>query len=109
MSAYLKATVGLSVVIQRFPAVYLAVRFMGAAYLIYLGSRNLFSRLRHASGNTVTSESESITTGVAIRSGFLNNFLNPKVSLFFFGFFRSLQQASCLPTLLAVSLLFFSW
>jgi threonine/homoserine/homoserine lactone efflux protein len=81
------AILGLSVVIQRFPALYLVVRFIGAAYLIYLGSRNLFSRLRHASGNTVTSESESITAGVAIRSGFLNNFLNPKVSLFFLSFF----------------------
>jgi threonine/homoserine/homoserine lactone efflux protein len=55
--------------------------------LIYLGSRNLYGRFRGDRTKTTGLEATSLNVGVAFRRGFLNNLLNPKVSLFFLSFF----------------------
>ncbi len=81
------AILGLSIVLQRSMTLFLFVRFLGAAYLIYLGSRNLYDRFRGGGAKTAGSETASINVTAAFRRGFLNNLLNPKVSLFFLSFF----------------------
>src|SRR5215813_10858443 len=99
------AILGLSVVLQQSLAAFLFVRFLGAAYLVYLGSRNLLVRA-HASEDTRAASPEGISFATAFRRGFLNNLLNPKVSLFFLSFFPQFATREMLgesPWLVALS------
>src|SRR5262249_32310718 len=98
------AILGLSVVLQQSLTVFLFVRFLGAAYLVYLGSRYLLVRA-HAS-DTQADSPDSMNFATAFRRGFLNNLLNPKVSLFFLSFFPQFATREMLgtsPWLVAIS------
>ena len=81
------AIAGLSVALQNSPALYLGVRLLGAAYLVYLGASNLVSRARQAPVAAVTGPGGGMASVTAVRQGLLNNLLNPKVSLFFLSLF----------------------
>lgn len=81
------AIAGLSVALQNSPALYLGVRLLGAAYLVYLGASNLVSRARQAPAAAVTGSGGGMASVTAVRQGLLNNLLNPKVSLFFLSLF----------------------
>jgi threonine/homoserine/homoserine lactone efflux protein len=93
------AILGLSIILQQSNALFVAVRLLGAAYLTYLGARNLWERFRGARRAAVAPAAGAPTPVLAFRSGFLNNLLNPNVSLFFLSLFP--QFAS--PDLLAHS------
>ena len=98
------AILGLSVVLQQSLAVFLFVRLLGAAYLVYRGCRYLLVRA-HAS-DTQAASPEAINFSTAFRRGFLNNLLNPKVSLFFLSFFPQVATHEMLgesPWLVALS------
>lgn len=88
LCAHLAAAIaGLSVALQNSPALYLGVRLLGAAYLVYLGASNLMSRARQAPAAAVTGPGGGMASVTAVRQGLLNNLLNPKVSLFFLSLF----------------------
>jgi threonine/homoserine/homoserine lactone efflux protein len=70
---------GLSAVLATVPAVYDAVRYLGAAYLCYLGVRALLS----PSPLGLDGRLEPQRLGVIYRQGVLTNVFNPKVALFF--------------------------
>jgi RhtB (resistance to homoserine/threonine) family protein len=77
----LAAALGLSALLATSPLAFTAVKFAGAAYLVYIGVRALLSR---ASGLPLA----AAATGkdgrwTAFRQGMLTNLLNPKVALFF--------------------------
>ena len=71
----LMALLGLGIVFELFPAVYVAARIAGAAYLLYLAYRIW----RDASAPV---EARGEPARHAFRQGFLINFLNPKSVLF---------------------------
>jgi threonine/homoserine/homoserine lactone efflux protein len=77
------AALGLSAILATSATAFIAVKLVGAAYLIYLGIRALtapvdaISPLRHPA---------SMLTRLAFRRGVLTNVLNPKVALFFLAF-----------------------
>lgn len=103
----LAAAVGLAVIAARSPAVYEAVKLLGAAYLVHLGIRAVLAARRSARERSTHRERspdrerpaaeeprgdiETATgpapTGAQWRSGFaqgfLTNVLNPKAALFF--------------------------
>ena len=88
LCAHLAAAIaGLSVALQNSPALYLGVRLLGAAYLVYLGASHLVSRARHAPSSVAARPELGMTSVTAVRQGMLNNLLNPKVSLFFLSLF----------------------
>ena len=88
LCAHLAAAIaGLSVALQNSPALYLGVRLLGAAYLVYLGASKLVSRTRQAPAAAVTGSGGGMASVTAVRQGLLNNLLNPKVSLFFLSLF----------------------
>jgi threonine/homoserine/homoserine lactone efflux protein len=98
------AILGLSIVLQQSLTVFLFVRFLGAAYLVYLGSRYLLVRARPS--DTQAASPEAIKFATAFGRGFLNNLLNPKVSLFFLSFFPQFATREMLgesPWLVALS------
>src|SRR5688572_13875852 len=76
------AAVGVSAVLAASPAAFDAVRYLGAAYLAYLGIRTALSRLPTDKGEHAPPE--------PLRRIFLEaivvNLLNPKTALFFFAF-----------------------
>jgi len=97
----LAAAVGLSLIAARSPAVYDAVKLVGAAYLVHLGIRAVLAARRAARERTAGREAadgpadgltpESAAQDASARGrwrsgftqGFLTNVLNPKAALFF--------------------------
>lgn len=78
----LAATFGLAAVFELVPAFYVALKLVGAAYLIWLGMQMI--RTRHA---RVTGVPDHITTRRrAFRQGVLVEMFNPKAALFFVAF-----------------------
>jgi threonine/homoserine/homoserine lactone efflux protein len=75
------AALGLSAVLATSPYAFMAVKFAGAASLIYIGVRALLSR---ANGLTdIDAKASDGEKWAAFRQGILTNVLNPKVALFF--------------------------
>jgi RhtB (resistance to homoserine/threonine) family protein len=76
----LAASLGLSAVLAASSEAFLVIKFIGAAYLIYLGLQMFFNRVATA---------RQLTTGqvacdwMIYRQGMVTNVLNPKVALFF--------------------------
>jgi len=76
----LTAALGLSAVLATSASAFLALKVVGAVYLVYLGVRMLMTRTA-ALGSTDIAGLVNIWT--AFRQGMLTNVLNPKVALFF--------------------------
>lgn len=76
------ATLGLSAILVSSGQAYDAVRYLGAAYLIYLGVRRL---LQHQPA-PVAADRPPQTLGRIFRQGVVVNLLNPKTAAFFFAF-----------------------
>jgi threonine/homoserine/homoserine lactone efflux protein len=77
----LLAALGLSALLATSPSAFMAVKFAGAAYLLYIGVRALLAR-----GSGLPGEQTPRTDAgywPAFRQGILCNLLNPKVALFF--------------------------
>jgi threonine/homoserine/homoserine lactone efflux protein len=77
------AAFGLSALLITSASAFLVIKLAGAAYLVYLGVRMLFSRSTVAPIPAAFSSSGFWTV---YRQGFLTNALNPKVALFFLAF-----------------------
>jgi len=90
--AYTVAGVGL--IIAQSIVLFTIVKWCGAAYLIYIGSRALMARRRSSGGGGVQAASapprgpRHATTSYGV--GFLTNLLNPKATLFFVSLFATI-------------------
>lgn len=101
----LAATLGLSAILVSSALAFSIVKYLGAAYLIYLGVRRLLSR-----------EPEDQTAGLQrqslkriFRQGVLVAVLNPKTALFFFAFlpqFVDPSKGAFAPQLLILGCIF---
>jgi RhtB (resistance to homoserine/threonine) family protein len=80
------AILGLSAILLSSALAYEAVRWAGAAYLIYLGIRSLFSRSDSEPSNVSVATLNNRPVDRAFRRGFLVNVLNPKVAITFMAF-----------------------
>ncbi len=76
------AGLGLSAILLSSALAFDAVKYLGAAYLIYLGIRKLLTPDHESENEEVKRESLSRIYW----QGFLVNILNPKTALFFFAF-----------------------
>ena len=76
----LAAALGLSAILLVSSEAFMAVKLTGAAYLVYLGVRGLFSS---GPGALAPVASRDLRPGAGYRQGLLTNVLNPKVALFF--------------------------
>jgi threonine/homoserine/homoserine lactone efflux protein len=77
----LLAALGLSALLATSPYAFMAVKFAGAAYLVYIGARALLSRSKVLPGEEAGASADG--RWAAFRSGVVTNLLNPKVGLFF--------------------------
>lgn len=76
------AAVGLSAIIATSATLFAIVKYLGAAYLVYLGLRALFERTQIDLGQGRM----PITAPQAFRQAILAEVLNPKTALFFLAF-----------------------
>ena len=83
------AIVGLSALITSSAVAFAAVKFAGAAYLIYLGVR----MLRSGTAFTRPGREAGLECRVIFRQSILANIMNPKVALFFLAFFPQFVDA----------------
>jgi threonine/homoserine/homoserine lactone efflux protein len=77
----LLAALGLSALLATSAYAFMAVKFAGAAYLIYIGARALLSRSSGLPGEEPREAGEGRCE--SFRQGIVSNLLNPKVALFF--------------------------
>jgi threonine/homoserine/homoserine lactone efflux protein len=78
----LAATLGLSALLLSSALAFNIVKYLGAAYLIFLGLRTLLSKKQHQDVSIEPVRSLSQLFG----QGFLVNLLNPKTAIFFYAF-----------------------
>lgn len=76
---------GLAVVISQSLLLFSIIKYLGAAYLIYLGLKSLFSKTNHLTLKSATHK--KMSHWIAFRDGFLTNILNPKCTLFMLSIF----------------------
>lgn len=78
---------GLAAILASSPLAFVAIKWMGAGYLVWLGLRSLLSR----AGDTAQEHSDAsagavVTRWAIFRQGVLVDLLNPKTALFFLAF-----------------------
>jgi len=82
----LAAAIGLSALLAASSAAFTAVKWIGAAYLCYMGVKMLLSRPQAAVDDTAATTSGAMSLRRVFGQGALTNILNPKVALFFLAF-----------------------
>ncbi|MBS0534383.1 MAG: LysE family translocator [Proteobacteria bacterium] len=78
------AAVGLSALIAASATAFSIVKYIGAAYLIYIGLRLMLAR--HAAATDDAPQSAMLPLRSVFWQGFFSNALNPKVAIFFLAF-----------------------
>jgi threonine/homoserine/homoserine lactone efflux protein len=87
----LAAALGLSALLASSALAFSIVKYAGAGYLIYIGSRRILSR----TGTLATKlDVPRRSLGRLYRDGFVINLLNPKTALFFLAFLPQFVDAS---------------
>ncbi|WP_199098897.1 LysE family translocator [Dyella sp. ASV21] len=79
----LAAVLGISAILMTSAIAFTALKYLGAAYLVWIGLRMLLTR---ADGPRQPSATRGTGLVAAFRQGMLTNVLNPKVALFFLAF-----------------------
>ncbi len=90
MTQVIAAALGLSAILVSSALAFNAVKFIGAAYLIYLGIQTL----RRPIENTETNTPEQRSLSRIFSQGIIVEALNPKTALFFFAFLPQFVDAS---------------
>lgn len=92
------AILGLSAILATSPAAFTVVKWLGAAYLVYLGVQALLSTRNSMALSTECSRSQRLRQ--ILWQGFLSDVLNPKVAIFFLAFLpQFIDRNSSHPTL----------
>lgn len=100
----LAAAFGIAALLRSSPVAFNAVRYAGAAYLIYLGIRMVAKKTDLASQQLQPESLASI-----FRQGAITNVLNPKVAIFFLAFlpqFIDARRGSVVLEILLLGLIF---
>lgn len=94
------AVIGLSAIIVKSAFLFSTFKFLGAAYLLYLGVKALFSLRKISAGKEQVTEKTADNQEPNYRQGFFTNLLNPKVAVFFLSFlpqFVNSRENTCIP------------
>jgi threonine/homoserine/homoserine lactone efflux protein len=100
----LAAAFGIAALLRSSPVTFNAVRYAGAAYLIYLGLKMLAQRT-----NLTSQQMNAESLANIFRQGAITNVLNPKVAIFFLAFlpqFMNAQRGSVVMQILVLGLIF---
>ena len=90
------AALGVGAILLASEALFLALKLIGAAYLVYLGIRLVFDR---AGARAADGGLPALAPWALVWQGILSNVTNPKIVLFFFAFLpQFVDPASATPT-----------
>jgi RhtB (resistance to homoserine/threonine) family protein len=78
---------GLAIVISKSLVLFTIIKYIGAAYLIYLGVQSLLAKQSKHLIDPLKHKKSKISAYASFRKGFLCNLLNPKATLFFLALF----------------------
>lgn len=78
--------VGIGLLIAKSILLFNIIKFLGAAYLIYIGYKSLTSKSSHLNLQNQGHKAD-ISRFTAVKIGFITNVTNPKVTLFFLSLF----------------------
>lgn len=79
---------GIGLIISQSIILFSTIKYIGAAYLIYIGYKSLKTKPQEITSlENMTPSKESLTPLNSIKIGFLTNVLNPKATLFFLALF----------------------
>lgn len=101
----LLAAVGLSALLAQSALAFAVVKYLGAAYLIYLGAKTLLSR----DGFAVPGGARAIRLRSVFAQGVVSDVMNPKIAVFFLAYlpqFTDPAAGSMAPQLLLLGLVF---
>jgi len=93
---------GLAFIISKSIIVFSIIKYLGAAYLIYIGLKSIFSKSAKIRIGEIEKEKE-ISRLKAIQIGFLTNVLNPKATLFYLGLFTFIIKPDTPALILAAA------
>lgn len=85
---------GIAVIISQSIVVFTTLKYLGAAYLLYIGIKSLRAKQPENIETDALTEKKDLTKLQAIRSGFITNATNPKATLFFLSLFTLVIQPS---------------
>lgn len=94
---------GVASLLKAYPAGLAALQWVGAAYMLYLGARMLWSSFGSHDSKRVTAD--RISDWRAIREGTLNSLTNPKSLLFMFAFLPQFVDPAAGPVWLQLTVL----
>lgn len=77
---------GIALIISQSVLLFNIIKLLGAAYLIYIGIKSLRSKRKDLESD-LNESLDDLSKWQAIRSGFITNATNPKVTLFFLSLF----------------------
>jgi threonine/homoserine/homoserine lactone efflux protein len=101
----LLAALGLAALLQTSAIAFLVIKYIGAAYLIYLGIQSFRDKGGFANGDS----QNAIAAQAILWQGFISNVTNPKVAIFFLAFlpqFVHPERGSFFLQMLTLGLLF---
>ncbi len=78
---------GIGLLISRSIILFSIIKYIGAGYLIYIGYKSLKAQPHVSSEVEAVTSEKVLTARAALKSGFLTNVLNPKVTLFILALF----------------------
>lgn len=93
---------GLAIIISQSLLLFSVVKYIGAAYLIYIGIQSLLSKQHHKDPQITQTKKIKISSAVAFRQGLLCNLLNPKATLFFLALFTVIIKPGTSPVWLVI-------
>lgn len=96
------ATFGLSVILAKSAFAYSFVKYLGAAYLIYLGYKSITAK---SGQNELLSSAKPYGNAKMLYTAFLSDVLNPKIAIFFLAFLPQFVSTSAINTPLPYFLL----
>lgn len=78
---------GIALIISSSVLIFTIIKYIGAAYLFYIGIKSLRAKPNHTNEVSETHHRVDLTRWQALRMGFITNATNPKATLFFLSLF----------------------
>ncbi len=91
---------GVAIIISQSILLFNTIKYLGAAYLIYIGIKSILSKSSHIDTKK-QHKKQDISPLAAVKIGFLTNVLNPKATLFFLSLFTIVISPET-PTIIMV-------
>lgn len=84
----LLSAIGISAILVQSSQLFMFVKLIGAAYLVYLGVMSFISLYKTSNNaiNIVTIDNHQLSVKRSLKEGFLSNVLNPKTAVFYLAF-----------------------